>query len=42
LEPGPARQNVQVKGQGSSRTRASHRVGQRKPQRDPVKNSDVS
>ena len=42
LEQGPAQQHKQVKGQGSSHTRSSQRVGQRKPQRDPVKNSEVS
>ena len=42
LEQGPAQQHKQVKGQGSSHIRSSQRVGQRKPQRDPVKNSEVS
>lgn len=42
LEQGPAQQQGQTKGQGSSRTRPSQWVGQRKPQRDPVKNSEVS
>jgi len=42
LEQGPAQQQGQAKGQGSSRTRQSQGVGQRKPQRDPVKNAEVS
>jgi hypothetical protein len=42
LEQGPAQQQEQgwAKGQGSSLPRPSPRVGQRKPQRDPVKNSE--
>ena len=42
LEQGPAQQHGHAKGQGSSRTRPSQAVGQRKPQRDPVKNTEVS
>jgi energy-coupling factor transporter ATP-binding protein EcfA2 len=42
LEQGPAQQHGQAKAQGSSRTRPSQGVGQRKPQRDPVKNTEVS
>jgi hypothetical protein len=42
LELGPAQQQEQAKGQGSSRTRQSQHVGQRKPRRDPVKTSEVS
>jgi hypothetical protein len=42
LEQGPAQQQGHAKGQGSSRTRQSQGVGQRKPQRDPVKNAEVS
>jgi hypothetical protein len=42
LEQGPAQQQEQAKGQGSSRTRQSQHVGQRKPRRDPVKTSEVS
>ena len=42
LEHGPAQQQGQgsAKGQASSFPRQSQRVGQRKPQRDPVKNSE--
>ena len=42
LQQAPAQQQGHAKGQGSSRTRQSQRVGQRKPQRDPVKNAEVS
>ena len=42
LEQAPAKQHGHVKGQGSSRTRPPQGVGQRKPQRDPVKNTEVS
>jgi hypothetical protein len=41
LEQAPAQQG-HAKGQGSSRPPQSQRVGQRKPQRDPVKNAEVS
>jgi len=42
LEQGPARQQGQPKGKEVSRIHPSQRVGQRKPQRDPVKNSEAS
>jgi hypothetical protein len=42
LEQAPVQQHGHAKGQGSSRTRPSQGVGRRKPQRDPVKNTEVS
>lgn len=42
LEQSPAQQQEQAKGQRSNRIHQSQRVGQRKPQRDPVKNAEVS